>query len=65
MEVISPGNSRRELREKKALFFAAGAEEVWFCHRDGRMEFFVKTAPEAPGKSVPCPGFPQRIEIVC
>jgi Uma2 family endonuclease len=64
VEVISPGNSRRELREKKALFFEAGAEEVWFCHGDGRMEFFVKTAPEAPGKSVLCPGFPQRIEIV-
>jgi Uma2 family endonuclease len=62
-EVISPGNSRRELREKKALFFAAGATEVWFCHRDGRMEFFRKEAPERPGRSALCPAFPQRIEI--
>lgn len=63
VEVISPGNTRRELREKKALYFAAGAEEVWFCHRDGQMEFFRKGAPEIPGTSALCPAFPQRIEI--
>jgi len=63
VEVISPGNIRRELREKKALFFAAGADEVWFCHRDGRMEFFCKATPETPASSVLCPAFPQRIQI--
>lgn len=63
VEVISPGNSKRELRDKKALFFAAGAEEVWLCHGDGQMEFFRKEAPERPGVSVLCPGFPQRIQI--
>jgi Uma2 family endonuclease len=64
VEVISPGNTQRELREKKVLFFAAGAEEVWFCHRDGKMEFFGKTAPDTPATgSVLCPAFPQRVEI--
>jgi Uma2 family endonuclease len=63
VEVISPGNTRRELRDKKALFFAAGAEEVWFCHRDGLMEFFHKEAPEAPGASALCPVFPPRLEL--
>lgn len=63
VEVISPGNTRRELREKKTLFFAAGAEEVWFCHRDGRMEFFRKEAPETPDASALCPHFPPRIEL--
>src|SRR5439155_8192229 len=63
VEVISPGNTRRELREKKALFFAAGAEEVWFCHRDGRMEFFRKAEPETAVISVICPAFPQRIQV--
>jgi Uma2 family endonuclease len=63
VEVVSPGNTRRELREKKALYFAAGAEEVWFCQRDGRMEFFAKGAPETPGVSTLCPAFPQRIQI--
>ncbi len=63
VEVVSPGNTRRELREKKALYFEAGAEEVWFCHRDGRMEFFRKETPETVGASTLCPGFPQSIEI--
>src|SRR5438874_1669517 len=58
VEVISPRNTRRELREKKALFFAAGAEEVWFCHRDGRMEFFRKNQLETPAASALCPIFP-------
>src|SRR5947207_5221784 len=63
VEVVSPGNTRRELREKKALFFAAGAEEVWFCHRDRRMEFFRKAAPETSADSALCPAFPKRIQI--
>ena len=63
VEVISPANSRRELAEKKALFFAAGAEEVWLCHRDGRMEFFSKEAPESLGASKLCPAFPPRIQV--
>jgi Uma2 family endonuclease len=63
VEVISPGNTRRELREKKALFFAAGAKEVWFCKRDGGMEFFLKAAPESSAESALCPDFPKRIQI--
>ena len=58
-----PGNTRRELREKKTLFFAADADEVWFCHRDGRMEFFCKATPETGAHSVLCAAFPQRIQI--
>jgi len=33
-----------EMKEKRALYFEAGAEEVWFCRRDGRMEFFRTSA---------------------
>lgn len=62
VEVLSPSNTRREMSEKRALYFEAGAEEVWFCHRDGRMEFFLKSAPETPAASVLCPAFPARIE---
>jgi hypothetical protein len=50
------------MSEKRALYFGAGAEEVWFCHRDGRMEFFLKAAPDTPTASVLCPAFPTRIE---
>ncbi len=63
VEVISPSNSRREMREKKALYFEAGAEEVWFCHRDGRMEFFLRDAPDTPAASSLCPAFSPRIEL--
>ena len=62
IEVVSPNNSRRELREKKRLYFEAGAEEVWFRERDGRMAFFLKSAPEAAVEaSAICPEFPTRI----
>lgn len=61
VEIISPGNTRGELSEKKELYFSAGAEEVWFCHKDGRMEFFRRSTPEAPASSVLCPTFPQSI----
>jgi Uma2 family endonuclease len=62
VEILSPDNSRREMSEKRALHFEAGAEEVWFCHRDGRMEFFLRAAPETPTASVLCPAFPARME---
>src|SRR4051812_26813171 len=46
VEVLSPSNSRREMVQKKALYFKAGATEVWFCDRQGRMTFFL-TAEDA------------------
>ena len=61
VEIISPGNTRREMLEKKGLYFAAGAEEVWFCLGDGGMEFFRKEAPEAPAASTLCPDFRPQI----
>ena len=63
VEVFSPDNSLREMKEKRALYFEAGAEEVWFCRRDGRMEFFLKSAPDKASASALCPAFPQRINV--
>ncbi len=63
VEVVSPGNTRRELRDKRQLYFDAGAEEVWFCQRDGQLEFFRKEAPETASQSVLCPAFPQQISV--
>ena len=63
VEIISPGNSRRELHEKKILLFEAGAAEVWLCHRDGQMEFFRKEAVETPAASILCPQFPKSIHV--
>jgi Uma2 family endonuclease len=43
IEVISPSNSRRELREKTQAYLAAGAEEVWIVYpQSERCEFHGK-----------------------
>ena len=60
VEVVSPSNIKREMEEKMALYFDAGAEEVWFCGEDGAMRFH---APEGPlDRSRLCPDFPIAIE---
>ena len=59
VEVASPSNSEEELREKMALYFNAGAKEVWFCSVIGEMSFHQ---PEkALARSELCPDFPTRI----
>ncbi len=63
VEVLSPGNSDAEIEEKKALYFEAGAGEVWVCGILGDMKLFA--AVEAPplAASQLCPEFPARIEL--
>jgi Uma2 family endonuclease len=40
IEVVSPSNSRKELREKVAAYLASGAEEVWVVYpQSKRVEF--------------------------
>jgi Uma2 family endonuclease len=59
VEILSPGNTAREIRDKTAAYFAAGVREVWICDRDGKMSFF---APQGPlGCSAICPDFPREI----
>jgi Uma2 family endonuclease len=60
IEVISPDNSRREIDEKKRLYFEAGALEVWRCEWDGRMRFFDE-AGVLPASRL-CPAFPERLD---
>ena len=53
VEITSKRNYQRELDEKKALYFEAGAEEVWICDRAGKMIFHtpegrVATSPRGP-----------------
>jgi Uma2 family endonuclease len=44
IEVVSPSNSRQELREKIDAYLAAGAEEVWIVYpQSKRWEFYGKT----------------------
>jgi len=63
VEVPSPGNAPAEVREKIALYFDAGAKEVWLCDKAGVMQFFTGTAA-APAKASPlCPKFPLSIQL--
>ncbi|MCI5139320.1 MAG: Uma2 family endonuclease [Candidatus Electrothrix sp. AR1] len=41
VEVISPGNTKGDMAEKRELYLAKGAKEVWFCDESGEMEFFT------------------------
>ena len=41
IEVFSPSNTRREIDEKRALYFDACAAEVWICNLDGSITFSV------------------------
>ncbi len=61
VEVLAPGNSRREIEEKKRLYLAAGALEIWICDHKGTMKFFDADGPLPASKL--CPGFPNRVTI--
>jgi len=61
VEVLSPSNTDSEMREKKKLYFEAGAQEVWFCDTSGKMAFFQREAPEQPRQKSPlCAEFPRE-----
>lgn len=62
VEVVSPSNTDAELREKMALYFDAGAQEVWFCSVNGRMSFFAAGARAMSG-SLLCPQFPGLVNL--
>ncbi|MBC8043996.1 MAG: Uma2 family endonuclease, partial [Rhizobacter sp.] len=58
VEVLSPSNSERQMREKIDLYLAKGAKEVWTCDDDGKMKLYdhagemkkPKFAPKFPAK---------------
>jgi len=39
VEVISPSNSKAEMKEKIELYLAQGAKEVWLCDHDGAITY--------------------------
>jgi Uma2 family endonuclease len=63
VEVISPGNTEAEIDEKKALYFDAGAKEVWLCSPSGAMSFFMRDAARPARASQLCSGFPKKVEL--
>lgn len=63
VEILSPGNTPAEIQEKTALYFDAGALEVWHCTSQGKMVFLGKDSNRRLGKSKLCPGFPTKITL--
>ncbi|MBM3837995.1 MAG: Uma2 family endonuclease [Verrucomicrobia bacterium] len=63
VEVISPRNTEAETREKMALYFDAGALEVWLCSGTGKMSFWLAGANRPRPASKLCPHFPRQVEL--
>jgi Uma2 family endonuclease len=59
--VVSPGNTEKEINEKRSLYFENGAKEVWICMNNGDMRFYLPD--KEIEKSVLAPDFPKRIEL--
>jgi Uma2 family endonuclease len=60
VEVLSPSDTTAEIDEKRALYFDAGAIEVWVCNLDGSMSFLSGVNNQVSASNV-CPDFPGRI----
>lgn len=60
VEVISPRNREAEMLEKMALYFDAGASEVWLCEESGAMRFYL-AAERSAKASVLIPDFPAAV----
>ena len=60
VEIISAGNSKKEMTEKRRLYFASGAKEVWFCDENGNMKFF--NSEQALKRSLLVADFPEKID---
>lgn len=63
VEVLSPGNTKAETSEKMALYFDAGASEVWLCEKSGKMKFFSSADAPAMAASKLCPEFPAHVKL--
>jgi Uma2 family endonuclease len=63
VEVLSPRNTEAEMQEKMALYFDAGAQEVWLCAASGEMRFMARNATRPMKLSSLCPKFPKRVVL--
>jgi Uma2 family endonuclease len=64
VEIMSPENSERQIREKAALYFDAGAKEVWICDKTGAMRFLAGAEMPPMKESALCPLFPTQIQVL-
>ena len=61
IEILSPSNSPEEMQEKRDLYFAAGAKEVWICGEDGNICFYNQDRQLAHSQIVS--KFPAKIDL--
>jgi len=61
IEILSPSNSEKEMNEKKELYFAGGAKEVWICDSEGNIRIFKNTGMIK--KSNIIKNFPDKISL--
>ncbi len=60
VEVLSEGNTEAEIAEKRRLYLAEGADEVWTCAPDGTMTFYDASGPHDTSELVP--SFPTQVD---
>lgn len=53
VEVLSPSNPLGEMEEKRELYFARGAQEVWLCDEQGQLSFFDCVGPLSESRLFP------------
>lgn len=63
VEILSPSNTEAEIEEKTALYFDAGAREVWICASSGTLKFLARGVARPLKTSQLRPQFPKRIEL--
>lgn len=59
IEILSPSNTAAEMRTKRLLYLAAGAQEVWFCNEEGHLSFY-DTQGKLPTSRL-IPDFPKKM----
>lgn len=61
VEILLSSNSTVEMAEKRQLYFAQGAQEVWLCSETGQMDFYNQQGKLI--KSALAPQFPEEVKI--
>ena len=61
VEVVSMSNTRQDMKDKRQLYFAQGAQEVWICDEYGEISFY--NARRKLKRSQLFPDFADKIEL--
>lgn len=60
VEIVSDSNTQAELLEKRLLYFAHGAKEVWECSKQGDLAFYKDPLTKIKASRL-FPNFPTQI----